>query len=198
MDKCGNTAIVKTIKSKKMKHLIVTVILVGLCTSGFAQKYLTRTGKVTFFSGTPLENIEAFNNEMACVLDAQKGEFIFQVPIKSFKFDRSLMQEHFNENYLESDKYPKADYKGTITDPSAINYSKDGTYKVSTKGKLTIHGVTKTVSLPGTAEVKGDKVTLKSTFKIIPQDYKIEIPGIVEDKIAKEIEVNVNSILEKK
>lgn len=181
-----------------MKNLIATIILVSFCTTGFAQKYMTRTGKVTFFSSTPLENIEAFNNEMACVLDSEKGEFVFQVPIKSFKFDRSLMQDHFNENYMESNKYPKADYKGSIENADKVNYAKDGTYNVTTKGKLTIHGVTKTVSLPGTIEVKNGKITINSTFKVIPQDYNINIPGIVEDKIAKEIEVTVNSILDKK
>lgn len=179
------------------KVILVAVMIVGGYTA-MAQKYMTRTGKVTFFSSTPLENIEAFNNETASVLDAASGEFVFQVPIKSFRFEKSLMQEHFNENYMESGKYPKAEYKGTISDMDAVNFSKDGRYEVSTKGKLKIHGVTKDVTLPGTVVVKGDKVTINSVFNVKPKDYEINIPGIVENKIAESIEVTVNSILEKK
>lgn len=181
-----------------MKKIIFAAVLVCSVSGAFAQKYLTRTGKVTFFSSTPLESIEAFNNETASVLDAASGEFIFQVPVKSFRFDRELMQEHFNENYMESSKYPKAQYKGTITNPDKVNFKKDGTYDVETKGKMNMHGVTKDVTIPGKVTVKGDQVTVNSTFKIIPQDYNIDIPGIVAEKIAKEIEVTVNSIMEQK
>ena len=181
-----------------MKKIILVALMACGLNAAYAQKYMTRTGKVTFFSSTPLENIEAFNNETASVLDASTGDFVFQVPIKSFKFEKALMQEHFNENYMESGKYPKADYKGKITDLSKVNFSKDGAYNVTTKGKMTIHGVTKEVELPGSVTVKGNEVTLYSTFKVSPKDYEINIPGIVENKIAKEIEVTVNSILKKK
>lgn len=180
-----------------MKKVILITLLGAISIPAIAQKYMTRTGKVTFFSSTPVENIEAFNNEVASVLDADKGSFVFQAPIKSFKFEKSLMQEHFNENYMESDKYPKSEYKGKITDPGSINFSKDGTYNVTTEGKLTIHGVTRDVKVPGTVTVKGDKVTVKSVFNVRPKDYKISIPGIVEEKIADEIEVTVNCILDK-
>lgn len=181
-----------------MKRIVLAIALLCSVSAAFAQKYMTRTGKVTFFSSTPIENIEAFNNETASVLNAENGEFVFQVPIKSFKFEKSLMQEHFNENYMESSKYPKATYKGEIADAGAVNFDKDGTYEVNTNGKLTIHGVTKDVSLPGTVTVKGDKVTVNSKFNVKPKDYEINIPGLVEDKIAESIEVTVNSILEKK
>lgn len=181
-----------------MKKIILAAILMGSMTAVSAQKYMTRTGKVTFFSSTPMENIEAFNNETASVLDASNGDFVFQVPIKSFKFEKSLMQEHFNENYMESGKYPKAEYKGKITDLKSVNFAKNGTYNVTSKGKLTIHGVTKDVEIPGTVTVKDKSVTINSVFKVKPKDYGIAIPGLVENKIAKEIEVTVNSILEKK
>lgn len=179
------------------KILVVALVLCGITTAQ-AQKYMTRTGKVSFFSSTPVENIEAFNNETASVLDADKGEFVFQVPIKSFRFEKALMQEHFNENYMESSKYPKAEYKGQITNADDVNFGKDGTYEVTTKGKLEIHGVTKSVTIPGTIVVKGDDVTLNSVFKVKPDDYKINIPGVVQEKIADEIEVTVNCILAKK
>lgn len=181
-----------------MKKILIAAILLGSVATAHAQKYMTRTGKVTFFSATPMENIEAFNNETASVLDASNGDFVFQVPIKSFKFEKALMQEHFNENYMESTKYPKAEYKGKITDLSKVNFAKNGTYKVNTKGKLTMHGVTQEVELPGTVTVKDNTITINCVFKVAPKDYKINIPGVVENKIAKEIEVTVNSILEKK
>ena len=180
---------------KKSIMMMTTALL--LCNAVFAQKYMTRTGKVSFFSGTPIENIEAFNNETASVLDSKGGDIVFQVPIKSFKFEKALMQEHFNENYMESDKYPKAEYKGKITDLSKVNFAKDGTYNVSTRGKMTIHGVTKDVSIPGTITVKGSEATMNSKFRVKTADYGIKIPSVVEGKIAKEIEVTVNSVLKR-
>ncbi len=182
-----------------MKRSIILLVAFSLIAlHGNAQKYLTRTGKVSFYGSTPLETIEAINNEVACVLDAEKGSFIFQVPVKSFKFEKSLMQEHFNENYMESSTYPKAEYRGSIENINDIDLSKNGTYDVKTKGNLKIHGVTKEVSLPGKLIVKGNNITVQSKFKVVPQDYNIEIPGVVVDKIAKEIEVTVNSIMQTK
>lgn len=179
----------------KKSIIFITVLMMG--NMAFAQKYMTRTGKVSFFSTTPVENIEAFNNESAAVLDSKTGDVAFQVPIKSFKFEKALMQEHFNENYMESDKYPKAEYKGKITDISKVNFAKDGTYNVSTAGKMTIHGVTKDVTIPGTITVKGSEATMNSKFKVKNADYGIKIPSMVVTKVAKEIEVTVNSILKR-
>jgi polyisoprenoid-binding protein YceI len=181
-----------------MKKLVMMMVLLGAAIGAYAQKYMTRTGKVSFFSATSLENIEAFNNEVASVLDAKTGDVVFQVPIKSFKFEKALMQEHFNENYMESDKYPKAEFKGKVTDISSVNFAKDGTYNVKTTGKLTMHGVTKDVTVPGTITVKGKDVTTNTKFKVKTADYNISIPKLVEGKIAKEIEVTVNSILSQK
>ena len=92
---------------------------------------MTRTGKISFNASAKksLEKIEAVNNEVANILDSKTGEIVFQLPVKSFKFERELMQEHFNENYMESDKYPKAEFRGNITNAGDINFSKDGTYK---------------------------------------------------------------------
>lgn len=182
-------------KTNNMKKGLVSLMLMLCFTSAsFAQKYLTRTGKVTFFSGTPLENIEAHNNEVAAVV-TQSGDVIFQVPIKSFKFQKQLMEDHFNEEYLESDKYPKADFKGKIENPSAVNFSKDGTYNVKVAGKLTIHGVTHDVNVPGTIVVKGSDITVNAKFNVATADYNIRIPSLMAGKIAKSIEVTVNCIL---
>ena len=178
-----------------MKKLIVLAIFVSGFTAVHAQKYITRTGKVTFFSNTAIEKIEAFNNEVANILDSKTGDIIFQMPIKSFKFEKELMAEHFNEDYMESDKFPKSDFKGKVTNISEVNFSKDGTYNVKAEGKLTIHGVTQTVSINGTMTVKGKDVTVNSKFMIKTKDYGIKIPSVVEGKIAKEIEITVNSVL---
>lgn len=180
-----------------MKKSIIFIALLMMGNMAFAQKYMTRTGKVSFFSSTSVENIEAFNNEAAAVLDSKTGDVAFQVPIKSFKFEKALMQEHFNENYMESDKYPKADFKGKINDISKVNFEKDGTYNVTSTGKMTIHGVTKDVTIPGTITVKGSEATMNSKFKVKTADYGIKVPSMVVTKVAKEIEVTVNSILKR-
>ncbi len=181
-----------------MKKIIAVAILLGATHTVMAQRYMTRTGKVSFYSATPLEKIEAINNETASAVDAKTGDVMFQVPVKSFKFEKALMEEHFNENYIESDKYPKSEYKGKITNLSAVNFTKDGTYNVNTAGKLTIHGVTKDVTMPGTITVKGNSITVASQFNVVPQDYKIKIPSLVEGKIAKQIQVTVSNMLTKK
>lgn len=180
-----------------MKKSIIVAALLLMGNAVFAQKYMTRTGKVSFFSSTPVENIEAFNNEAAGVMDSKTGDVVFQIPIKSFKFENATMKDHFNENYMESDKFPKADYKAKITDVSKVNFEKDGTYNVSTSGKMTIHGVTKDVTIPGTITIKGSEATLNTKFKVRTEDYGIKIPSLVVKKIAKEIEVTVNSILKR-
>ena len=181
-----------------MKKLFLLLIL-GAATITFAQaqRYMTRSGRITFFSSTPLENIEAINNEVSCVIDAAKGDVALIVPIKSFKFEKALMQEHFNENYMESDTYPKAEFRGSIQNAGGVNYAKDGSYPVTVSGKLTIHGVTRNVTAPGTISVKGGQATASSKFKVRPDDYGIKIPSLVVGKIAKEIEVTVNCVLSK-
>jgi polyisoprenoid-binding protein YceI len=178
-----------------MKRIAATALLLAFAATGYAQKYMTRTGKVTFFSSTPVENIEAINNEAAAAVDASNGEMLYQVPIKSFRFQNQLMQEHFNENYMESDKFPKATFKGKLANLSAVNFQKDGSYPASATGQLTIHGVTKTVTIPGTIVVSKGQVTANSKFNVKTADYGIKIPGVAAGKIAESIEVTVNTIL---
>ena len=106
------------------------------------------------------------------------------------------MQEHFNENYIESHKYPKADFKGQIVNSGDINFTKDGTYKANVKGKLTIHGETKDVETTGTIAVKGGKVEADAVLSIELSDYKIEIPKVVKDNISKSVTIIVDCNLE--
>jgi len=184
-----------------MKKLLLTLVCaIGLSTSLFAQTYMTRTGKISFnaTAAHSPEKIEAINNEVANIVDGKTGNIVFQVPVKSFKFERELMQEHFNENYMESDKYPKAEFKGAISNLSAVTFTKDGTYNVSVAGKLTMHGVTNEVNVPGTITVKGNKITLKAKFATKLADYKIAVPSVVADKIGKEAIIILESDLTQK
>jgi polyisoprenoid-binding protein YceI len=152
---------------------------------------MTKNGYIGFFSHTPMEDIKGDNNQAAGVLDISTGEIVFQALIKSFHFDRALMEEHFNENYMESDKFPKTSFKGKITNLSSVNFSKNGTYNVTVEGDLTIHDVTNKISVNGTLEVVTGGINANSKFKIVPEDYKINIPGVVREKINKNLEVTV-------
>lgn len=178
-----------------MKTLFVLSALMLLSVVIHAQdKYLTKSGHVWFFSSTPMENIEAHNNQVTSYIDIKTGDIAFQMLIKSFKFDRALMEEHFNENYMESVKLPKAEFKGKIVNLSDIKFDKPGIYKAMIEGDLTIHGVTQKVKNEGTIEVKNGQLLAKAKFQVVPQDYKIEIPSLVKDKIAQNIDVNVDMI----
>ena len=159
-------------------------------------RYFTRTGNISFFSEELIENIEAHNKQVSSFISLESGEMVFSVPMKAFQFRKALMQEHFNENYVESDKFPKSTFKGTIENITAINLQQAGIYNVKVSGQLTIHGVTKPVSSAGTLEVKDGKILAKSTFNVVPEDYNIEIPLLVRNHIAKIIQVTVNLVYE--
>jgi polyisoprenoid-binding protein YceI len=179
------------------KNLLAFAALVLFAGTIQAQdRYFTKTGKIDFYSKAPLEDIEAKNKTVTAVLDTKSGAMQFSVQMKGFEFQKALMQEHFNENYVESNKYPKADFKGTVANNSTVNYAKDGTYNVTVKGKLTIHGVTKDVEAPGTIKVGGGKIDAASTFNILLTDYNISIPSVVKDKISNSIKINVSTSLE--
>ncbi|MBL7753182.1 MAG: YceI family protein [Chitinophagaceae bacterium] len=179
-----------------MKEIVFT-LLAFVSFQAMGQKYMTKTGTIDFNSKAPLETIEGKNKAVACLLDTKTGALDFVVQIKSFVFDKQLLQEHFNENYMESDKFPKATFKGVISNLAAINFSKDGEYKAEAKGKLTIHGITRDVTYQGKVIVRNGKLMLTSLFNLLLADYNISIPSAVKDKIAKEVKVNVNATLEK-
>jgi hypothetical protein len=174
-----------------MKRSSFILILLFVFLSANAQKYMTKTGYLGFYSHTSMEDIKGDNNQVAGVLDTSTGDMVFQALIKSFHFDRALMEEHFNENYMESDKFPKSTFKGKISNLSAVNFTKNGTYEVTVEGDLTIHDVTNKVSAKGTIEVVTGGINASSKFNIVPEDYKIEIPSVVRDKINKNLELTV-------
>lgn len=156
------------------------------------ENYITRNGQIRFFSATPLEDISAINNEVASIINIKTGSIQFVVLIKSFQFRKAAMQDHFNgKDYMDSDRYPKAELKGTIINFNTVNFSKDGTYPVMVEGNLSLHGITKAIKLPGTIQVKNGNISASSVFIVRLADYKISVPSIVSQKVAEKVEVTV-------
>jgi len=180
----------KNIIMKKQITAIFFASLFALNTD--AQTYITRSGRITFFSKASIENIEANNNEVTSILNTTNGEVAFIALIKSFKFKKALMEEHFNENYMESNTFPKANFKGTVTDLSKVNFSKDGTYNVTVKGDITIHGVTKNIEAPAIINILKGKISANSKFNIRVKDYNIKIPTTVVNNISETLSVTVD------
>ena len=174
-----------------MKRLLLFVFFLNIVLAVNAQKFMTKNGFISFYSHTPMEDIKGDNNQVVGILDISTGEMVFQALIKSFHFDRALMEEHFNENYMESDKIPKSIFKGKITDLKSVDFTKNGTYNVTVDGDLTIHDVTNKISAKGTIEVVTGGINASSKFNIVPEDYKIIIPGVVKDKFDKSLQVTV-------
>ena len=178
-----------------MKCVLISVAV--LLFAGFAKaqdKFFTKSGKTSFYSKAAIEDIEAINKTITVVMDIQTGEFQFSVPMKGFEFRKALMQEHFNENYIESDKYPKSDFKGVIVNSSDINFKKNGTYDAKAKGKLTIHGVTKDIEADGKIIVNDTKIVLSSVFTVSVQDYNIKNDKV--NNISNNIKVTIDCLLE--
>jgi len=182
-----------------MKKIFVLIFLNTLSIAVFSQSiFMTRNGQISFFSKTPMENIEGTNNEVTSMLDTGKGDLVFAILVKSFHFEKALMEEHFNENYMESTKFPKATFQGKITNASEIKFDKDGTYEAKVEGDLTIHGVKQRQTATGTITVAKGKISAVSNFTVKLADYKIEIPSLVADKISPTIEIRVNCLYEPK
>jgi len=175
-----------------MKTLTIILSLLLTFTLANAQdKFMTKNGHIRFYSHTPMEDIDANNNQVGSILDVKTGDIVFNALVKSFEFSRALMQEHFNENYMESDKIPNAKFKGQIVNMKDVDVKKDGSYTVDVKGDLTVHGVTKNITVKGTLVVKGSKIAASSKFNVTAGDFNIAIPSVVQEKIAKDIEVTV-------
>jgi hypothetical protein len=159
-------------------------------------RYLTRDGHIWFFSSAPLENIEAHNRKVNSALDLSTGELVFSLRMDDFTFRKSLMQEHFNENYAESHTYPNATFRGRIQHWPAVETGLNRAYPVTVAGELTIHGVSRPLEAAGTIEIRGDKVLAQATFIVAPADFAIKIPSIVRFNIAEEVDVHVDIMYE--
>ena len=174
---------------------IMAFILLGFISTIAQDKYKLINSSVRFFSSTPVEDIEAENKASLGVLDTKTGNFSVRVPITEFKFKSTLMEDHFNENYMESEKYPNATFKGVIKDP--INLGKDGVYKVTADGDFETHGVVQKRQIPLTITVAKGVVTYTSEFKVKLEDHQIKVPTVVFAKIAEVIDVKLNGELQK-
>ena len=180
---------------QKRKFLFILLSSATFC-AGAQDRFFTKTGKILFLSKAPLETIEAVNKTAGAVLDGKTGTVQMAVLMRGFEFKKALMQEHFNENYVESDKFPKAEFRGKVLNNESIDYTKDGTYNATASGQLTIHGIAQPVELPLTLTVDGGKLTAASVFNVLLSDYKISIPSIVKDKVSNSVKVHVEAVLE--
>lgn len=178
--------------------LTICALLVGLTFMASAQKLSTRSGYVSFFSETPIENIEAKNNLVSSVLDLSSGKFAFLVKMKAFQFEKALMQEHFNENYVKSSEFPKATFKGAIENFSDYDFTKDGEFKAVFKGTMQIKGVNKEISETVNVKIKDGVVYIDSSFKLRPEDYEIKIPAAKKDNISEFVQITLKVKYEKK
>ncbi len=170
----------------------ISMLTLGIVPLKAQDKYITREGYTKFFSTAPLEDIEAHNHQVQSIIDISKQEVVVSMPMKAFQFEKSLMQEHFNENYVESDKYPKATFQGVFTSVQPISLDQDGEYEVEVKGNLTIHGVTRPLVTKGMIKVQDQQLSVQTIFKVRVADHKIDIPKIVFKNIAEVIEVTVD------
>lgn len=153
------------------------------------EKYLTNSGWISFYSHTAIEDITAINNHIAAVIDGTTGEVAIIVEMNEFQFEKQLMQEHFNENYVESEKFPKATFNGRILNNEIVDYTSPGNYQVQVSGELTIHGISHEVTTAGSIEVTGGGITARTKFLLNPEDYEIKIPRIVRNNIAENMEI---------
>ncbi len=179
---------------KALTFITIMLFSFGLVLNA-QDKKMTKTGHLWFFSHTTLEDIEAHSHQAVAILIPAKGSLAIEVSMLSFEFPKALMQEHFNENYMESAKYPKSKFLGSITNLSSIDFTKNGTYNATVEGTMTIHNVSQKIKAEGTIEVKDGKITLKSKFKVAPKDYNIVVESRFSNNIASSIEVNVDLTL---
>lgn len=180
-----------------LKNSILLIFIWLVSIQGFAQTiYQTSSTQISFFSSARLENIEAHSSKGASAINIKSKAIAFKVPIQSFKFSNGLMQEHFNENYMESDKYPEASFGGKILED--IDFTQDGEYKVTATGKLNMHGIIQDRTIAGIMVVKGETIQLNTSFYVLVTDHKIKIPNDKFTNISQNILVKLNAIYEPK
>ena len=186
-------------KTNLMEKIISLFIITFFITfySNAQSKFITKSGRITFEASQPsFEEVKANNDKVTAIINTTTGEIAALALVKGFRFKIALMEEHFNENYAESDKYPKAKFTGKIIDYTNENSNK--TRSVLIEGSLTFHGVTKKIEIPAELTYTDKNIQISSTFKIKASDFKVEIPFVVRKKVAEEIEVKLNFILNAK
>lgn len=183
------------IDRSKTNFMLSRFLLIALLTFPFTSeaqtKYFTKKGQISFYSDTPVEKIEAHNKRITAILEKESGKIEFSVLITAFEFEKALMQEHFNENYMESSKYPKSTFKGNISNIQTVDFSKDGEYPLTLDGELTMHGVTRKVNEKGKLIISKGKISAAATINVALKDYNISVPSVVGAKIAEIIRVEI-------
>jgi len=178
------------------KISLLTALFALFATIVFSQTYKTKDGNIFFNPNKNQSNTEysALSKEATAVLKVETADVALLVPMKTFHFNNALLEEHFNENYLHTNKFPNGTYKGKLIGFTADMLTKDGTYNLSSEGQMTLHGVTKAFKAPVTLIVKGKTATFKCVFKVKADDYNIEIPGLVKSKLAEETPLNATIV----
>lgn len=181
-------------KNKIQIYFITLLICIAFTVDLYSQKYKSIASGIKFYSEAPVENIEAFNQDGQSAINLETGEIVFSIPINSFIFEKSLMQEHFNENYLESEKYPKATFRGVI---SGFDIKNTVWQQAFAQGKMILHGIEKDFSCEGKIRIENSQLKIETKFPIQLKDYKIKIPKVVFYNIAEIVDVTVNFDYEK-
>lgn len=189
---CNFSEISNTKKMKK-KTILIVLALFAIVIQIDAQKYFTKSATIKFSSDAPMEKIEAINSKATSVIDLETGKMEWAVLIKAFKFEKALMEEHFNENYMESSQFPKSKFKGQITNLSEINFNKSGTYMAKLTGQLDIHGVQKSIICDAAFVVSEEGLSGSSSLEVMLSDYDISIPKLVKDNIAKTVQISIEA-----
>ena len=180
-----------------MKKLLFSLAVLFYVNCLSQDKFITRNGMIQFNASTPLETINPINSHVSCILDSKTGKIAFQLKMISFKFDKALMEEHFNEKYVESEKYPKSTFVGEIINWNELDPSKEKQNVIS-KGILTIHGVEKEVEVSGIINFRKNNIEITSEFSVLVSDFDIQIPKLVRDKISNEVIVILEMNLQSK
>ena len=176
--------------------VLIGIFLLSGTVASAQDKFFTKNGRVSFVSKGNIETIQANHKSVTCVLDSKTGNVQLSVLMRGFEFRKALMQEHFNENYVESDKYPRSEFRGQVVNNNAVNYSTNGVYDAKVTGKLTIHGVTRDNEANGKITVKDGKPLANATMVIRLSDYKIIIPGIHQDNINNTVTITIDCPME--
>lgn len=176
-----------------MKMLFfLSIILLSWTKHTYAQNiFVCKNVTISFYSSAPIEDIEAITDKAVSALNIANNTVYFKVPIRSFRFQKSLMQEHFNENFLESDRYPYSTFNGTLV--NAVDFNKEGKYPVVVEGQLSIHGVTRKYREKGALEVNNGRITIASEFKVRLADHHVAIPKLLFKNIAEVVSVKVHA-----
>lgn len=174
-----------------MKYFVVSLLMFASFSVTGQSKYITKNGHIDFFSKTSMENISAKNEQVSSILDVESGKVVVAVLMKSFRFEKALMEDHFNENYVESEKFPKASFSGQIVDYRADIFKDGVATKVKVSGDLTIHGVKKTILADATVTKTKEGITAESEFIVKLSDFDIKIPSVVKDNISNEVKVTL-------